>query len=85
MDSQCIAPEDIKASEIVLLECVQDMPSRVKNLPFWKPFMKKGWKTWTSSEAFYEQEDGILIIEDNFYEINFPAEAFKPISQFHLI
>ena len=85
MEEELITPEDIKSSEIVLLECVADMPDEIKNLPYWEPFMAKGWKTWCSAEAFYDQEDGVMILEDNFYEINFPAQVFKSISNFHFI
>lgn len=84
-EDQFITPEEIKSSDMILLECVENMPESIKRLDHFKPFMKKGWKTWTTEEYFYDQDDGVLIVEDNFYEINFPAEAFKPISQFHLI
>lgn len=65
--------------DVILLELIEDLPKEVRDNPYWKPFMKKGWKTWASVDFYEERYDGLLIVEDNYYEINLPASLFKII------
>lgn len=70
--------ERLIGEEVILLELTEDLPQEIKNDLDWKPFMKKGWKTWTSADL-YEGMDDVLIIEDNYYGINYPSSLFKII------
>lgn len=73
--------EEISFDEMVLLECVGDMPKEVKQDPDFKPFMKKGWITWALPNMFTSEEyPGIIIVEDNHYQINFPKPLFRVIN-----
>ena len=76
--TETIRFEELNSLEVILFECTEDMPQEIKDHENWRPFMKKGWKTWTSAD-FYEEGDSVVILEDNHYEINFPSRSFKII------
>jgi hypothetical protein len=38
--------------------------------------MKAGWRTWTEKEWLRYTDDGFLILETNYYKMNFPKEHF---------
>lgn len=73
--------ENISFDEMVILECIGDMPKEVREDPDFRPFMKKGWKTWAFPNMFLSPDHpDVLIVEDNYYEINFPKNLFKVIT-----
>lgn len=73
-----LTPEDIREEDILIFVCIKPFSTKLKRIfrGRFKKFMKPGWVTWAGREYFI-QSDKFLLVEDNFYEINFPTSHFR--------